>query len=127
MQIKKYQLFTFTMEEQDDIICVEFNKNLKVDLLIANQLVSDRLMFAEGKEFYYVIDLSNVKHVTSDAKFYMQNSENALKNILGAAFIASNPVSALLANIFMKTKKKFPAEFFFNTTEALNWIKKLKN
>jgi hypothetical protein len=105
MQVKKYQLSNFTLEElDDDIICEEFNKNLKIDFLVANQLVSDRLKFAQGKEFYYVINLSNIKHATFDAKFYMQNSETALRNILGATFLASDPVSAkknFLQNSFL--------------------------
>jgi hypothetical protein len=45
-----------------------------------------------------------------------------LKNILGAAFIASNPVAALIANIFVKTPKDFIARFFSNRKEALDWI-----
>ena len=43
-------------------------------------------------------------------------------NILGAAFIATNPVSALFANIFIKTQKDFQAKFFSNKEDAFDWI-----
>ena len=123
-QIKKYSFFK--IEQQLDIICVTFNKNLKVDFQIANQLVIDRLDFAKNRKYYYIIDISNIKHVTTEAKKYMQNEEKPLQNILGAAFIASNPVSALLANIFIKTQTNFPSKFFVKMTDALNWIIELK-
>jgi hypothetical protein len=122
---KKYSLFK--IEQNHDIICVVFNKNLKVDIEIANQLVSDRLDFTQNKNYYYIIDLSNVRQITPDAKFFMQRSDGALKNILGAAFIASNPVSALLANIFIKAEKDFPSKFFSKMNDALDWIHELKS
>jgi hypothetical protein len=63
-----------------------------------------------------------VLSITKEAKKYLQNSEGGLKNILGAALIASNPLSALIANIFIKTPSKFQSRFFSNMDEALNWM-----
>ena len=116
----------FKTEKESDVICVEFRKNLKVDETIAKQLVSERLDFIKNKNCYYIIDLSNIRHISSEAKFFMQHSESALGNILGVAFIASNPVSALLANVFVKTEKKFPSKFFAKITQAFDWITELK-
>jgi len=124
LQMDKYSFFK--VEKENDIICVEFSKDLKIDEDIASKLVSDRINFTKDLKYYYVIDLSNIKQITPEARHFMQNSQKALANILGVAFIASNPVSTLLANIFVKTEKKFPAKFFNKMTEAIDWIIELK-
>ncbi|HET8963674.1 MAG TPA: hypothetical protein VFM99_07245 [Chitinophagales bacterium] len=126
MKFKKYKWSTFNTEDSDDIIFTEYNSSIKVDLSVAQELVANRLEFTENRSHYIIINVSNAKEVTHEAKVYMQNPEAGLKNILGAAFLASNPVSALFANIFIKTRKSFPANFFSNRKDALKWIKELK-
>jgi hypothetical protein len=96
--------------------------NVKVDLNVARQIVSYRLDFTENKMHYLIVDMSNIRQVTAEAKEFMQSLDGGLKNILGAALIASNPVSALIANIFIKTPKDFQARFFYNKVDASNWI-----
>ena len=123
-QMDKYSFFK--IEKENDVICVEFSKDLKIDGDTAEKLVSDRINFAKGIQYYYVIDLSNIRQITPEAKYFMQNSEKALSNILGVAFVAQNPVSVLLANIFVKTEKNFPSKFFNKMTEAIDWIVELK-
>jgi hypothetical protein len=115
-----------TIDTQTDIILGEFTKNLKVDLETAMQIVADRLNFTSHKMHYLVLDMSNVRMVTAEAKKFMQKPEGGLKNILGAALIASNPVSALIANIFIKTPKDFQAKFFHSKQDALDWTFKQK-
>jgi hypothetical protein len=116
-----------TIDTQADIILGEFAKNLKVDLETAMQIVADRLNFTSHKKHYLVLDMSNVRMVTAEAKRFMQKPEGGLKNILGAALIASNPVSALIANIFIKTPKDFQAKFFHSKQDALEWTFKQKH
>lgn len=108
--------------DTSDIVLIEFAGNLRVDLALARQIVAGRLEFTQNRDHYLIIDLSNVRHVSSEAKEFMQKPDAGLKNILGAAFIASNPVSALIANIFIKTPKDFQAKFFSNKNDALAWI-----
>ncbi len=107
-----------------DIIFVEFSTNLQVDLKAAREIVSKRLSFAGNKKHYLVLDMSNVRAVTAEAKKFLQAPEGGLKNILGAALIASNPVSALIANIFVKTPKEFDAKFFYSKDDAFEWVYK---
>jgi hypothetical protein len=105
-----------------DVIFAEFSTNLKVDLEVAKLMVSKRLNFAGNKKHFLVLDMSNVRAITAEAKKYMQEPEGGLKNILGAALIASNPVSALIANIFVKTDKQFDAKFFSDREAAFEWV-----
>ena len=111
-------LFSATAE---DIICAEC-RHLKVDLSAAMQIVADRLDFTNHKMHYLVFDMSRVQNVTAEAKKFLQHPDGGLKNILGAALIASNPVAALIANVFVKTPKDFQARFFSNKKDALDWI-----
>jgi hypothetical protein len=105
-----------------DVIFAEFPANLRVDIDAARLIVSKRLNFAGNKKHFLVLDMSNVRGVTAEARKYMQEPDGGLKNILGAALIASNPVSALIANIFVKTSKDFDAKFFSNKEAAFEWV-----
>jgi hypothetical protein len=125
MRVKKYKYVTCQLEPSG-IFFAEYASNLKVDLAIAKVIVADRMEFTENKEHYVVIDISNVKEVTAEAKEYLQHPEGGLKNILGAAFIATNPVAELIANIYVKTPMSFEARFFRNKEEAVSWIEGYK-
>jgi hypothetical protein len=105
-----------------DIVFVEFCANLQVDLEAAQQMVAERLSFTHAKKHYLVLDMSNVRAVTAQAKKYLQAPDGGLKHILGAALIAGNPVSAMIANIFVKTPKDFQAKFFNNKKDAYEWV-----
>ena len=116
--IAKFQL----VESHDDIIIAELPANLILDLETAVEIVAQRLAFTNNKAHYLVANVSNVQSITSEAKKYLQEPEHGLKNILGAALIASNPLSALIANIFIKTPTVFQSRFFSKMDEAVNWI-----
>jgi hypothetical protein len=122
MMIRKYPLVTCSSDLNSDIIFAEFQNNLKIDLMVAREIVANRLDFAKNKKHYVVVDVSNVREISTEAKEYMQRPDTGQKHILGIAFIATNPVSALFANIFIKTQKDFPARFFSNKNDAFAWI-----
>ena len=126
MEIKKYPLVTCSKEAGSDIVFIEYAKNLKVDLDIAKELVANRLDFTCSKKQYFIIDFSNINYFSHEAKVYMQSSEGGSENILAAAFIASNMVSTLLANVFVRKIKDVPAKFFSNKQVAVQWITDLK-
>lgn len=110
------------VEGHQDIIMAEFIQGVKLDLNTAIEIVNDRISFTNNKMHYLVANVSNVLSITSEAKKYLQQPEGGLKNILGAALIAPNPLSALIANIFIKTPSSFQSRFFSNAEDALNWI-----
>ncbi len=126
METKKYPFSAWSKQPDCNIVFAEFRSNLVVDLTIAMELVNNRLDFTLNQNHYFIMDFSNIKHVTQDAKLYLQDPEIGAKNILGVAYIAANPLAALLANIFVKTPKLIPAKFFYSKTEALQWMTLLK-
>ena len=122
MLIKEYPLVRFERGEESDLVFAEFIDIMNVDLKTAIEIVHCRLDFTANKEHYLVADMSQVREVTSQAKEFMQDPAGGLKNILAAALIGSNPLSVLWANIFIKTPKNFPAKFFWNKSDAVQWI-----
>jgi hypothetical protein len=112
----------FSISDNNDVVFVEFPKDLQVTIDMAKEMVAARLHFTQNRKHYLILDMSNIKNITNEAKNYMQMPEGGLKNILGAALIASNPVSVLISNVFVKTPKNFQAKFFQNKKDALDWI-----
>jgi hypothetical protein len=105
-----------------DIIMATLQSSVNMDLAMAEQIVAERLTFSENKDHYLVVEVSKVLSITAEAKKYLQTHDGGLKKILGAALIATNPLSALIANIFIKTPTQFKSRFFSNESEALDWI-----
>lgn len=126
MIVKEYPLVTYAIDS-DDIVISTITNVKHLDLQSAEELVRSRLDFMLDKKHYILIDMSKIQKFTLEAKHYMQDPEKGLKNILGAAFIASNPISILIANVFIKTRSNFPTKFFSGKNEALKWIKDIKN
>jgi hypothetical protein len=106
----------------NDVIVASLKSAINLDLRMAEMIVAERLSFSEQKEHYLVIDVSKVLSITAEAKKYLQTPEGGLKQILGAALIASTPLAALIANIFIKTPTKFKSRFFSNEPDAITWI-----
>jgi hypothetical protein len=126
MRTLKLPFIEFQSEENSDILVAELTRSIKIDLARANEIVSSRVAFMEHMNHFMVADVSKAIHMTAEAKDFFQKPEGGLKNLLGAAFIASNPVSALIANIFIKTPKDFQAKFFSDRQAAIQWIKDYK-
>lgn len=122
MTHNNHPLIFYTKEESSEIIFAQFSNIVVVDLVLAKELVAIRLSMMKEKKHYLVIDLSNVREVSAAAKEFLQRPDKGLKNILGAAFIATNPVSAMIANVFVKTPKDFQARSFTTKAEAFRWM-----
>ncbi len=122
MKMKDLPVMMCRTEQCNDVVFLEFPDNSKVDLASAHKIVANRLDFTKHEKHYLIIDVSNVRHVSIEAREFMQRADGGLQNILAAAFIATNPVSSLIANIFIKTPKDFEARFFSNKDDAFKWI-----
>jgi hypothetical protein len=124
MTIIETSLLRICLADMDeDILFAELKTTARIDLEAAHRIVSDRLNASAYRKHYLVADASNARQVSGDAMRFLQSADGGMKNILGAAIIASNPVSALFANIFIKKPKDFPARFFSNKRDALAWIR----
>jgi hypothetical protein len=123
---KEYKNISF-WKEDDDIIFFNYAPKIEIDINIAKELIKNRLEYAKGEPTYTLIDFSNVKSVTKEARDYMNDPEGGLKGILGGAFLSNSVVTTLFINLYLKINKpSVPAKFFTKKEEALNWLKELK-
>lgn len=118
----------WTDEFHDDIILCKYAPDLRIDLAVARELIENRSGYCEGKSVYTVIDFTNVKSVTKEARDYMSHPSGGLKGILGGAFLSHNVVATLFVNLYLKVSTPIvPAKHFTNKAEALNWLIQIKN
>ena len=127
MNIKSYRFVTCYMEPDDNVLFYNFQENLNIDLALAQELVANRLQFTKDQKHYLIQQISNIFDINYEAIQYLKSTEQGLKNILGAAYITSGPVSKQLAEIFIEHPKKFPAKIFDSEKEAIQWISDLKS
>lgn len=123
MKKAKFRYVEMQTMGEEDIVLAEFPYGLHMDLAVAKDLVASRLMFTENQPHYFIVDMSNIVQMDSDAREYMRHPDGGLKNIRAGAFLASNPIAAMFANFYIKTAKDFPTRFFYSKEGALNWIR----
>jgi hypothetical protein len=129
MKIGEYRYVTiYTDSTLPDVIFGKYAPRLEINLDIAKELIENRLSFSEGKPMYAVMDFSNVKSVTKEARDFMNCQEGGLKGLLGGAFLSNNVVATLFINLFLKVSPPvIPARFFTDQKEALNWLIKIRS
>lgn len=127
MEIKQYPLVTISKKHDSDVVYITFKENLIVNAENVKELIDNRLDFTKNQDHFLVVDLTNIKQITTEAKKYISTTESSLKNILGSALIVSNPLSKLIATVLMKTYTKLPSHLFTKKESALIWINELKS
>ena len=129
MKKVEYRYITVHTESANpDVIFGTYAPRLEIDLAIAKELIENRLSFSKGQPVYAVMDFTNVKSVTKEARDFMNSPEGGLKGILGGAFVSNNVVTTMFVNLFLKVSKPpVPARFFNNPKDAMNWLDKIKS
>lgn len=117
----------WTNDEYPDVLFSAYASKLEITLDIARELIASRLEFCEGRPMYVLIDFTNVKSVTKEARDYMNSPEGGLNGVLGGAFLSTNVVATLFINLFLKVSPPVvPAKFFTNRVDALVWLQKIR-
>jgi hypothetical protein len=126
--LKEFKTTTFWIEDDDDILFFKYATKLEIDLSIAKEIIASRLDYTNNRPMFTLIDFSNVKSTTKEARDYMNDPEGGLKGILGGAFLSNNAVATLFINLYLKINKpSVPAKFFTNREEALDWLMTIKS
>jgi hypothetical protein len=126
-QVFQYASLT-SLDGYNDIILASYTPQLEITIGVAEELVQNRLQFSNGVNHFILIDFSNVKSVTKEARDFMNDPKGGLKGVLGGAFVSNNAVATFFVNLYIKINKpSIPARFFTNRVEALEWLVKLRN
>jgi hypothetical protein len=112
---------------EDDILFCSYKPHIVIDLDIAKRIIRDRIAFAGDELYPILIDFSNMKSVTKEARDYMNSPQGGLQGLLGGAFLSNSVVATLFINLYLKINNPpIPARFFTNKADALIWLKKIK-
>jgi hypothetical protein len=124
---KEYRTTFFWREEDDDVVFFKYSPYLEINIEIAKEIVNSRLDYSQKKSVYTLIDFTNVKSVTKEARDYMNSPDGGLKGILGGAFLSNSVVATLFINLYLKVSRPVvPARFFTDKEEAVKWLRKIK-
>ncbi|PWA04384.1 DUF7793 family protein [Flavobacterium psychrotolerans] len=119
---------SFWKEEHEGIIFFNYSPQLEMTLPIAKELVNDRLDYFKGNSYNVLIDVTNLKSITKEAREYMSSPDWGLKGISGGAFLSKNIVTNVILNLFISINKPtVPAKFFTKKDEALRWLIEIKH
>jgi hypothetical protein len=127
MRTRECRYATFSTDEIGDIIFATYIPKLEIDLTVAKELVSDRMTFVGARPHYVLIDFTNVRSVSKEARDYMNSSDGGLKGILGGAFLSTNVVATLFINLYLKVNRPVvPARFFTDRKDAVQWLQEVR-
>jgi hypothetical protein len=112
---------------ENGILFCSYKKQLVIDLETAKRIVSDRLNFTKDAALPILIDFSNMKSATKEARDYMNSPEGGLKGLTCGAFIGGNSLATLFINLYLKINKpSIPTSFFTKREEAIQWLHSLR-
>ena len=127
MRKQEFRYATLHADVDGEIVYATYMPKLEINIEVAHELVQNRMEFAQYKPHFLLIDFTNVKSVTKEARDFMNSPEGGLKGLLGGAFLSNNVVATLFVNLFLKVSNPpIPAKFFTNRSEAMNWLRKVK-
>lgn len=127
MRTQEYRYAKLAMDDEGDIVFATYKPKIEIDMDVAKELVSDRMEFTRGNPHYILIDFTNVRTVSKEARDYMNSTEGGLKGILGGAFLSYNVVATLFVNLYLKINRPaVPARFFTNRDDAVQWLQDVR-
>jgi len=108
---------------QDQTLFCIYAPFLEINLEVAKAWVQSRNEFIEGNSFTMLLDISNLKFITREAREFLA-SEDGNKNIIAGAYIASTRNEKFLWEMFLKINRPpIPSKIFVDKQEALEWLK----
>ena len=97
---------------------------LKTDFTIqdAKQSMAVGLELSEGTDFSWLVDITNLKSITKEAREFFGKIENSHMKATG--LVTNSPVSKVFGNFFLRfNKPKLPVRLFSSEKQAIRWLK----
>lgn len=119
----KNDYIEFWME--NGILFSRFQEGVEIDLEKMKGVVKSREEISDGKEQYWLYDITRVKFITKEARDYADKyGQNYLKAV---AVIVDSHITKFIYNTYMKLKKPImPFLVFTNEEKALGWLLEVK-
>ena len=125
--MKKFENEYIEFHLEDDILFSYYKQRTVLELDVVKKIADDRLKFTGGKPCKTLVDVSNIKSGSKEAREFLSSKEGGLKGVLAGAFLSERTVSVVLVNLFLKINKPIiPSKFFTKKEDAVAWLKSLK-
>lgn len=101
-------------------------KNDKLDLKTAKECVQLRLDVTKDRILPTLIDATNIKSISKEARDYFGSDEGS-KNIAASALIINSIVGKFMSNFFLQINKpKVPIRVFTDRKDAVSWLRQFE-
>ena len=108
---------------ENDVLFASFPENSKISLPRAKEIVAQRIEFTQGETYKAVVDITNIKSVSFEARTYWASIEG-YSSIDVLAIYSPSALSKVLSNFWLKVNKPFkPTKFFTDKVSALEYLK----
>ena len=87
----------------------------------AKQSMAVGLELSESTDFSWLVDMTNMKSITKEAREYFGEVENSHLKAVG--LVTNSPVSKVFGNFFLRfNKPAIPVRLFSSEPQALKWL-----
>lgn len=109
----------------DGLLYSVFKEPTHMTLDIAKSAIELRHSISNNQPQYWCMDLRNLKETSDEAKKYID--EYGEEFLFACAMIVNSHLMKFMVKGFnRKEKRKIPVEIFSSETDAVNWLKKMK-
>ncbi|MFN5416488.1 MAG: hypothetical protein ACK5B9_05485 [Flavobacteriia bacterium] len=109
---------------EEGIIVGEIKKKVFVDLSGAKKIVEDRKKITKNQESLILLDATEVKGISKEARDYFGSMEGSVL-IKASAIYTNSKLSSFLANFLMKVNlvnTNVPVKLFTDRKKAIKWL-----
>ncbi len=113
-------------EIKEGVLHSSYSKEIDIDLQIAQEVVSYRVMYQENQDYPVVAYGEPVNSMTKEARDFFAN-DVGLKNVTALAIVINNALEKMLGNFYIKVSKpKVPTKLFTDLDSAIDWVKQFR-
>jgi hypothetical protein len=108
---------------EDGIVYIKTKPRGEIDRANAEEVMCAVGSMCNGKPRPVLVDMTNVKSMTREARLYFAGPETAAVQA-AAALVIKSPLTRALGNFFMGLNKPLiPTRLFTSETDAVAWLR----
>ncbi len=109
--------------DEEGIVHEQFVPKTGLTIQDAEQSMAIGLELSEDADFSWLVDMTNLKSITKEARAYFGRIENS--HIKAVGLVTNSPVSKVFGNFFLRFNKPIlPVRLFSSEIRAHDWLKK---
>lgn len=118
----------FINKVDEDVIITTYKKAAVLDLIDAKELDAFYVAMSEGKEVFYLVDLTAPDaDLTNDAQSFFSRKARIVPNIKVAAIIINTLHARIVARFYIQYfKPLYTTKIFGSLDEAKTWFESLR-